>query len=144
MAEKPEAYLGRANFVLDEDLYIFIKLPPNAITPAAGIIAEISEAFTALVIDQQEVTLVFPEDALQQFEKRLSGATRNDQRYRLITIDVILPPDLSGFMAFISSALAKHGIIIMPFAAYSRDLILVPDHQSEEALRILEALKATL
>jgi hypothetical protein len=62
--------------------------------------------------------------------------------YRLITIDVELEPNLVGFMAHISRALATAGITLMPFAAFSRDHLLVPSDKFDTALKALEKLRS--
>lgn len=134
-------YLARATIVADERPYTFVRLHPRAITTAASIIAETGDPFCALIVDQHEVSLVIPSEAYEDFIPRLRDHTANPERYRVITIDVELPPDLVGFMAAVSAALAQAGIPIMPYAAYSRDHLMVPERFLPEALRVLEALK---
>lgn len=141
MATKAEI-LASATFYTDNEPYLVIQLPSAAITVAASIIAEISDPFCALVVDKDEVTLVVPHEALDEFAKRLRGHEVMASRYRLITIDVVLPPDLIGFMAKISAALAEVGVPIFPYAAYSRDHLLVPENQFEAAMAALQELKA--
>jgi hypothetical protein len=134
-------FLAKASFISDGESYLVLKLPPGAITVAAGIIAEISEPFCALIVDKHEVTLIVPPEALEAFAKRLRDHAVIESRYRLITIDAVLPPDLVGFMAAISTALANAGISILPYAAFSRDHLLVPEAQFDTAIASLEKLK---
>jgi hypothetical protein len=65
-------------------------------------------------------------------------------RYRLITLDVVLEPQLTGFMARIASALAEAGVTIMPFAAYQRDHLLVPTQQFDTAMNTLKKLQTEI
>lgn len=133
--------LAEARFYTDDEPYLLLKLPPAAITVAAGILAEISDPFTVLIADKDEVTLVVPHEAVEEFTPRLRDHTVSASTYRLITIDVVLEADTIGFMAAISTALAAAGVPIFPFAAFSRDHLLVPADQFDTALVTLEAMK---
>lgn len=133
--------LANATFYTDDEPYLVLKLPAAAITLAAGVVAEISDPFSALVVDKDEVTLVVPHEAIEEFSARLSDLEGTKQHYRLITIDVVLPPTLIGFMARISAALAEAGVPIFPFSAYSRDHLLVPAEHFDTALAALNKLK---
>jgi uncharacterized protein len=135
-------YLVEARFYSDSERYVLVRLPAKAITAAAGIIAEISDPFTALIVDKDEVTLIVPEEATEEFAARLRDHIVSEERYRLITIDVILPPDLVGFMALVSTALAEANISVFPYAAYSRDHILVRETQHAAAVDVLEKLRS--
>lgn len=133
--------LRAATLFSDGHDYKLIRLPPQAITVAAGVLAEISEPFSALIVDKDEVTLVICVDDFEQYAKRLSENVVSVETYRLITFDVELEPTLIGFMARISHALADSGVTIMPFAAYSRDHLLIPATSFDEAMRVLENLR---
>ncbi|HEX2905757.1 MAG TPA: ACT domain-containing protein [Phototrophicaceae bacterium] len=142
MAQTVQQALAQTALFSDGRDYVVIKLPARAITAAAGVIAEIGEPFGALIVDKDEVTLVIPAEALEDFIKRLPGHAVAEKHYRLITFDGILDFTLVGFMAVVSQALAKVGISILPVAAYSRDHLLVPADQVEVALKTLEQLKS--
>jgi hypothetical protein len=135
--------LAQATFYTDNQLYTLIQLPTSAITAAAGVIAEIGEPFCALLVDKDEVTLLIPAEAIEDFGKRLPSHKASISQYRLITIDVALEPTLTGFMAVISAALGEVGVPIFPFAAYTRDHIFVPEGKFEVALAALQALKSS-
>lgn len=142
MTQTIRAALAQANFYSDGDSYALVKLHPKAITAAAGIIAEIGDPFCALIVDKDEVSLLIPAQALADFGGRLPGHVAGTERYRLITIDAVLEPTLVGFMAHIAAALAEAGVPIFPYAAYSRDHLVVPAEHFEKALATLERLKA--
>lgn len=141
MPQTIEEALFGAEFYTDDEPYLLVKLPPAAITLAASVIAEISDPFCVLIVDKDEVTLVLPHEAPEEFESRLRDAALSEARYRLITIDVELEPDLIGFMALVSRALADAGVGVFPYAAYTRDHILIPEPQIDAALTALKALK---
>jgi hypothetical protein len=143
MTQTMKQILKQATFYSDGQGYAFVKLPATAITAAAGLLASIAEPFCALVVDKDEVSLMIPAEAWVDFGKRFVDAELSVQSYRLITMDVILQPDLVGFMAFLSEALAHEGVSILPFAAYSRDHIFVQANQFELALAALETLRSS-
>ncbi|MCU0511899.1 MAG: ACT domain-containing protein [Anaerolineae bacterium] len=134
--------LAQAQFYSDEGQYRVVKLPARGITAAAGVLAEVGEAFMALIVDKDEVTLVLDDEACTEYARRLYDAVYSDKVYRLITLDVVLDFDLVGLMAHLSAALAAAGISILPLAAYSRDHLLVPLERFDDALAVLRRLQA--
>lgn len=141
MPKSVKQILAEAKFYSDDEPYLLVRLPLSGITAAAGIIAEIGDPFTALVVDKDEVTLVVPSEAVEEFAARLHDHAVSAKPYRLLTVDVVLEPDTVGFMAVLSNALAAAGVPIFPFAAYSRDHLLVPADQFDLALVTLEAMR---
>jgi hypothetical protein len=136
--------LRAAVLYADPERYRILHLPKNAITLAAAIVAEIGEPFAALLVDKDEVTLVITAGDHQEFATRLREARADEIVYRLITIDVETPPGIVGMMARLAAALAEAGIPIMPFAAFARDHILVPEARLEDALAALRQLQTTV
>jgi hypothetical protein len=116
-------------------------LPANGIVVAASVVAETANPFTALIVDKDEVTLMLEEEDFEEYKKRLLGHHVSETKYRLITFDLELEPTLIGFIAKVSAALAEAKISIMPFAAFSRDHIFVPEPDFEKAITALQALK---
>ena len=125
----------------DERIYRLLKLPPKAITLAADILAEVGEPFCAMIADKDEATLLIPDDARAAFEARLRLAEASALEYRLITFDVELAPQLTGFIARIAEALAAAGIPVLTYAAYSRDHVFVPRADFDKAMKALGALQ---
>jgi hypothetical protein len=141
MAQTIQQALSDAKLYSDDLVYRFIKLPPNAIIVAAGIVAESGNPFCTMLVDKNEVTLMLPEVACEAFQNRLKLATMSDIKYRLITFDVVLEPTLVGFMAHIAKALGESNISIMPYAAFSRDHIFVPETEFDKAISTLNSLQ---
>lgn len=133
--------LAASPLAVDEQEYTLIHLPAAAITAAAGVLAEIGEPFSTLIADKDEVTLVLPDDAWREFQARLPDH-RATGPFRLITFDAPLPPDLVGFLALISHALAGAGVTILALSAFERDHLLVPADQLERAVTTLRAAQA--
>ncbi len=142
MPQTVEEAIAAAQFISDGEAYALIKLPVNAIIPAAGIIAQMNTPFSTLILDKDEITLIVIVDAVADFENRLRDSIVYETRFRLITIDVQLDPQMVGFMAAISAALKDAGVSIMTYAAYSRDHLFVPVDQFDTAMTTLEALKS--
>lgn len=136
-----EETLAKATFYTDNDPYVLVKLPANAVTVAAGIIAEIGESFTVLVVDKDEVSLVIPQEAVNDFGNRLRGQEISKEPYRLITVDVVFPLDVFGVMSRLTGALAAANIPVFPYASYSRDHLLVPAAKFDQAMAALNKLK---
>lgn len=139
-----EDALKQAELYSDDCLYRFVKLPNNAITAAAGVVAEAGSPFTALLIDKDEVTLMLEEEDFEQYKNRLLNHEVSETKYRLITFDVELDSSLVGFMARISLALAEVSISMMPFAAYTRDHLFVSEADFESAMTTLNNLKSNI
>ncbi len=116
--------------------YLLIRLPARAITLAAAILAEVGEPFGGMVVDKNEVTLIMPAQVQDDFQRRLAEAEISAP-YRLITLDVELPPDLTGFMALVAARLAEAHIPLVPLGAFSRDHLLIPATHFDKAWEIL-------
>ena len=142
MSQTVEQVLETATFYTDDERYAFVKLPRGAVTAAAGVVAEISEPFCALMVDKDEVTLMIPDAAWQDFQRRLPGAMVGNQLYRIITLDVVLEPDLVGLIAHLAQALTRASISILPYSAFSRDHIFVAESQFQLAIDTLNNLKS--
>ncbi len=133
--------LKQTALITDDERYVLVKLPAAAITLGAGVLAEVGSPFSAIIVDKDEVTLIVPDEAVEEFEKRLKGVAEvSASGYRLITFDIVLPPDLVGFMAAISAACARAGVSIIPLGAFSRDHILVGEAQFDLAMDALKTL----
>ncbi len=83
-----------------------------------------------------------PADTWNSFPKQIPDSTVSAESYRLITIDIELEPDLVGFMAHVSRAMADANVTILPFAAYTRDHIFVPEAKFDIAITALENLRS--
>ena len=143
MTSTARQVLEDARLYSDELEYKLVQLPANAITLAAGIVAEAALPFSALIADKDEVSLMLPLDVCQKFSRRLRFAAISDLDYRLFTFDVILAPDLVGFLALISKRLAEANVPILAYAAYSRDHIFVPVARFDDAIVAIESLSVS-
>lgn len=60
--------------------------------------------------------------------------------WRLLSFDVVLPFDLVGFLARVSTALADADVSIFALSAFSTDHVLVKDHDLDAATECLAGL----
>jgi hypothetical protein len=128
---------AQATLYTDDMLYQLVHLPAPAITAGAGVLAEIGQAFGALIVDKDEVTLIVPQDTWDDFANRLPDH-RVATGYRLITFDLPLDLELVGFLAWVSRVLAAAGINILALSAFERDHILVPADRFQAAWDALQ------
>lgn len=141
MTQTAEQAIAAARFTTDGQEYRLLRLPAAGITAAAGVVAETGAPFCALVVDEREVSLVLPGAALSHFQARLPGAEVAEELCRLITANVVMEAELTGFVARITEALAQAGVPVLPFASFSRDHFLVPAGQLEDAMQALRSLQ---
>ena len=141
MSHSVDDVLRGASLYSDGQLYRILKLPPNAITLAAGLVAEIGLPYCALIVDKDEVSLMIPDGAQSVYSARLREARVSEREYRLITLEAVLEPELVGLIARIAQALASAGIPILTFAAYSRDHIFVSNDNFDRAILTLQTLQ---
>lgn len=130
-------FFKQAVLFTDDVEYVMVSLPSRAITLGAAILAEINDPFGCLIMDKDEVTLIIPAECLEDYRERLRHAHVSEPM-RLITFDVVLPPTLTGFMAFIAELLAAAKVPIIPIGAYHRDHLLVSAEHFPKAWQLLK------
>lgn len=127
-----------ATLFTDGRLYTVLRLPPSAIWAGAGVVAEIGSAFSALIADKDEVTLVLPTEEWQSLSERLPDHHALPIAYRLITFDLPLDPDIVGFFALVSQTLAAAKVPILACSSFHRDHVLVPAEAFADAWQALQ------
>ncbi len=93
----------------------------------------------ANIQDMNEITVIINQDKIN--EKDILAIEKN---WKLITFNAVLDFSLVGFLAKISSALAKEGISIFVISSYSTDHLLVKKKDLGKTLKILEDLEVNL
>ena len=132
-----------AKLYTDGRSYCLIGLPIEALPRVHEIIAAVLPPFWSIISDKDEISLLLPSDVwATQAESLTLGRClpRVTSGYRLITLDVVLPPSLVGFLAHLTRPLAEAGIPILAFSAKLRDHLFVPKEKFAPAWSILEAL----
>lgn len=121
--------------------YALLRLPTRGHMVAAGVLAEFGFPFSLVIHARDEVTLVLPREAVEDFRRRLVDVQDFGRTFRLITFDGDIDPTVVGFMAAISTALAAAGVFIIPIGAFTRDHLLVYSEQLDLAMETLRALQ---
>lgn len=120
----------------DDEIYTMVKLPPDAIETATRVLQVLNQPVSVLIADRYEITLAVPLDFWQLHASDLPHAL-SEGRFRLITFESVLAFDVVGFMAHVAHILTEVGISILPFAAFSRDHLLIAEDRFEKAWQAL-------
>ena len=89
----------------------------------------------AVIQDKNEVTVV-----VDQSKVTNQDIIEIERDWRILTFDMVLPFDLVGFLAVVSSTLAEEEISIFAISAYSTDHILVKQKDLARAVKKLKTL----
>ena len=148
MAKTVQEALNEGELFTDNIQYAFLKLPVSSVDKASTVFASCSSsssAFRGLLVDKDEISMMIPQDDWQTHMMSMDNKVEDWEvgscSYRLITFDVVMDPNLIGFMYNVTKVLAAENISVLPFAAYSRDHIFVQEKDYEDAIAALERLK---
>ncbi len=92
---------------------------------------ELKGAF-ATINDGREITSVILETKVEE-----KDSFEIERDWRIITFNAVLPFGLVGFLAKVSTAIAKEKVSIFALSAYSTDHILIKEKNMEKALKAL-------
>jgi len=87
--------------------------------------------------EEEGVTVIAPVDEADRAELPYDGWWAH------ITLGVQSPLDTVGFMAAVTSALARAGISVNPVSAFHHDHLFVPWKRREEAMEIMKNLESS-
>ncbi|HEY6119423.1 MAG TPA: ACT domain-containing protein [Pyrinomonadaceae bacterium] len=104
-------------------------LEESALSPRA-------EASFMILRDKKEVTLLLEEDDWKRLRHVVHDA-RAESEFRLITLDIELPWTVVGFLAEVTSILARADIPLGACSAFSRDHLLIKQEYLGKALQVL-------
>jgi hypothetical protein len=116
-------------------------IEPHELPVALRLLASVTAPFFQLIVEPGMLTLVLPQEEWRALRPAFPSA-RVEQPLRLIAFDVDLPPDLVGFMALLSGALADEGVTLLVICSYARDSLLVREADLERAAAAIERLIA--
>ncbi len=131
--------LAQTRLFTDAQTYVILSIPRSQATQAARVMMEVDGAFSSLIRDKDELTLILPRGRWEDFRPLLEISGESPD-YQLITFDTPLDLGLVGYLATVTSALAELGISIFSISAFSRDHILVPAEDFDRAWEGLRAL----
>lgn len=113
--------------ILKEEEYVFCTIDPSllfdlGVTPIATFWED--EGFTIIITRQAAVDAGLPVSV----------------SWRLITLSVHSDLEAVGFLAIVTTALAKEGISVNAISAYFHDHLFVPTNRAEQSLACLQEL----
>jgi hypothetical protein len=106
-----------------------------AIRLLGGLRARLWQLFVA----PDTITFILPESDWRSISPAFPRA-RVERPYRVVSFEIDLPPDLTGFLAVISAALAAASVPIVAISGFSRDHLLVREADLDRTLATLDAL----
>jgi len=118
--------------------YVLASLP-RALAPRALAALGADDPFVAAIVERDEVSLTLPEASWAGHPLR-ADARAASSSWRVLTFDLDLPLDVTGYLAPAAAALAEAGVPIVPQCAFSKDHVLVPEDRLDDALHALNAL----
>jgi len=112
-----------------DGVFVFCSIPAAAEIPAA--------LRRVLTFREREGTTL-----VMRREEAESAGLPHQFASRLITLTVHSSLEAVGFLAAITGRLAQAGISVNAVSAYYHDHLFVPEDRADEALRILEEMRA--
>lgn len=123
---------------------VLVGIDPREQPVALRLVSGFVGRFRQISVEPEVVTLALEESDWRTVSPAFPRA-RVERPYRAISFEVDLPPDLVGFMALISGALAAAGVPLLAMCGFTRDHLLVREGdlaRAEAAVRNLIARAA--
>ncbi|MDO8472030.1 MAG: ACT domain-containing protein [bacterium] len=107
------------------------------VTPfTVATVSKIPADALAVINDHRETTVVIATDLLPPG----TDVIKREDGWQLFTFELSLPFEVVGFLAQVSTALAKAGISIFVLSSYSTDHILVKADHRDQTISVLTRL----
>lgn len=119
--------------------YRLASLGLDLLAEAAALAAGCRGDFLALVLERDELSLALPEERWRTSPLR-ARARAESGPLAVITFDIDLDLDVTGYLAPAAARLAEAGIPIVPQCGYAKDHLLVPERERDRAVAVLEQL----
>jgi hypothetical protein len=109
-------------FSVDSNRYIIARLK---------VVPKFSDEIFAVIRDKNEVTVIATEGLELQ-------PISEEKFFKLISFDVTLPFDLTGFISHVSTLLANKNMPVLAVSAYSTDHIFVREEDLDSVIEVLK------
>jgi hypothetical protein len=119
--------------------YLLVSLPPAALAAAATLMAKAAGPFTAMVVEKEEVSLTLRRDAWLAASEKIDVLAVAGP-YRVVTLDLVIDLNVSGYLLPAAERLAQAGIAIVAQCAYRKDHLLIRSEDAQSAVSILTQL----
>lgn len=112
----------QVNFSINKHRYVIAKLvsPPKNLDQVFSIIR-----------DEKAITVIAKEGTVLP-------SISEEQSFRRITFEVILPFNLTGFLSYVSTLLASKNIPLFDISAYSTDHLFVRESNLDTVVELLQ------
>jgi hypothetical protein len=132
---------ARTRLLVWPEAYVLASFDLSERKAAAVLVAETRDAFAALVVERDEVSLTLPEPAFHASPLRARAKSESGP-WRAITLDIDIELNVVGYLAPAAERLARAGVSIVPQCAFLKDHLLVHARDLDAALRTLEGFAA--
>ena len=139
MQGKARVLWAKTTLYVWPESYRLVSLPRTALPDAASLVTRAGDAFSCLVLERDEVSLTVAEDAWAVSPLRLS-ARQDAGPFKVITFNLDLDLEVTGYLAPAAEALATAGVPIVPQCAFLKDHLLVPADRLPATVETLERL----
>lgn len=117
---------------------VLVSLPVAELEAAARLVATLNGAFSALVVERDEVSLTVPAAAWRT-TPLCTRALRESGPLRAVTLDLDLELSVVGYLAPAAARLAAAGVSIVPQCAFLKDHLLVAARDLDTTVATLES-----
>lgn len=135
------ALLRQMRLQVRPERFALVGMHPRERPVALRLLGLVQSPFLQLISEPQQLTLLLPERDWNELRPAFAQASVQAP-LRVISFGLDLPPDLVGFMATVSAALAQAGVPLLAVCAFSQDHLLVLDPYLIAARQALEELAA--
>ncbi len=137
MNEQARAVWRKTKLHVWPDRYVLASLPLGDVEEAASLATHSADAFVALVVERDEVSLTIREDLWREAKLHASAVAGP---FRAITLDIDIDLSVCGYLAPAAVRLGEAGVSIIPQCAYLKDHVLVHERDLETAVAVIEGL----
>ncbi|MBI2548318.1 ACT domain-containing protein [Candidatus Woesearchaeota archaeon] len=127
-----EAYFKNGKVYVWKETFVIVKSKTTS-----------PDAFVNIV-DKNETTVIIDQLQCNKNQFLQKNAIAIEKNWRMLTFAMVLPFELIGFVATVSTALAQEKIPIMVISAYSTDHLMVKKSNLTRAIKTLEKLGCTV
>ncbi|MFY9941577.1 MAG: ACT domain-containing protein [Desulfobacterales bacterium] len=121
--------------------YLLVSLPHEALKEAALLAAAGGDQFAALVVEKDEVSLTLRREAWASVSPKAHPLALAGP-YRVVTLDLEIDLNVSGYLLPAAERLAQAGIAIVAQCAFRKDHLLIRSEDAETAVSILTRFSA--
>jgi hypothetical protein len=137
MNKNVKALWAKTRIKVWPDEYVLVSLSHDNLPVAASLMATSEGQFSAIVVEKDEVSLTVSRDVWSKTGGKIKTLA-SDGPYRVLTPDLNIDLNVSGYLLPAAERLAKSGMSIVPQCAYLKDHLLIQAGDTERARSILE------